>query len=188
MVMQAAPLAAAMHHSQQQLPEGSKRIYLSPQGQPLTQAVIQALTTLPGLMLLCGRYEGVDQRLIDNNIDTEYSMGDYVISGGEFAALTLIDALTRLLPGALGHDHSAQQDSFSHGLLDYPHYTRPETWDGKNVPKVLLSGDHKAIARWRLKQAIGQTWRKRPDLLAEYALTHEESALLTEFQQEFTQK
>ena len=134
-----------------------------------------------GLVLVCGRYEGVDERLLASEVEEEWSIGDYVLSGGELAAMVLVDGLTRLLPGVLGHADSAELDSFSDGLLDYPHFTRPEEIDGQRVPEVLLSGDHAAIARWRQKQSLGRTWLRRPDLLARLALTEEQKKLLEEF-------
>ena len=162
-------------------------VYLSPQGQPLTQTRLQAYCERvlqgQGLVLVAGRYEGLDERLIETEIDEECSIGDYVISGGELAAMVLIDGIVRLLPGVLGDEDSAANDSFSHGLLDSPHYTRPELIDGMAVPAVLLSGDHAAIRRWRLMQSLGQTWLKRPELLRQRPLSDEEKSLLLEFQQ-----
>jgi len=164
-------------------------IYLSPQGKLLTQAALQdysaQLLQGQGLVLLCGRYEGLDERLIATEVDEELSIGDYVISGGELAALALIDGIVRLLPGVLGDQDSAANDSFSEGLLDSPHYTRPEVIDDMAVPSVLLSGDHAAIARWRLQQSLGQTWLKRPDLLRHKTLNADEQKLLREFQQQY---
>jgi tRNA (guanine37-N1)-methyltransferase len=136
------------------------------------------------LILVCGRYEGLDERLVQSQIDEEWSIGDYVLSGGELAAAVVIDAVVRLVPGVLGDVQSAQQDSFADGLLDYPHFTRPEVVDGREVPQVLLSGDHKAIARWRRKQSLGRTWQRRPDLLNGAKLSKEDEILLAEFQQE----
>jgi len=162
--------------------------YLSPQGKPLTQAHIQELANRPQLLLVAGRYEGVDERLRQTEFDEEWSIGDFVLSGGEIPAMCLIDAVTRLLPGSLGDADSAAQDSFSAGLLDFPHYTRPENILDLAVPPVLLSGDHEAIRRWRLKQSLGQTWLLRPDLLENRALTPEESQLLEEFIQENEEK
>ncbi len=159
-------------------------IYLSPQGRPLTDARVRELSALPGLILLAGRYEGVDERLIDRQVDEEISLGDYVLSGGELPAMVLMDAMIRLLPRVLNHAQSAEQDSFVDGLLDCPHYTRPEEYQGMRVPDVLLSGDHALIARWRLKQSLGRTARRRPDLLADRPLSKLESRLLTEYQQE----
>ncbi|HHM04683.1 MAG TPA: tRNA (guanosine(37)-N1)-methyltransferase TrmD [Gammaproteobacteria bacterium] len=180
MVMMAAPLQAALSAARQAAP-ASPVLYLSPQGRTLNQAGVEALARRPGLILLAGRYEGVDQRLIDAEVDEEWSIGDYVLSGGELAAMVIIDAVTRLLPGVLGHEDSAQQDSFCEGLLDCPHYTRPEVFDGRKVPGVLLGGDHGAIRRWRLKQALGQTWLRRPELLKEKTLSVAQRQLLDEF-------
>lgn len=156
-------------------------IYLSPQGKVLDQISIQKLAEQPRLILLAGRYEGIDERLLQTEVDAEYSIGDYVLSGGELPAMVLIDAIARLLPGALGDAESAQQDSFSHGLLDCPHYTRPEIIANLPVPPVLLSGNHEAIARWRLKQSLGQTWQRRPDLIKKFQLSTLEQTLLNEF-------
>ena len=161
-----------------------KVIYLSPQGRVLDQAGVQELATAESMILLCGRYEGIDERLIQREVDAEWSIGDYVLSGGELPAMVLIDAVTRLLPGALGCEASAEEDSFSDGLLDCPHYTRPEVFNGEAVPPVLLSGNHADIQRWRLQQSLGRTWLRRPDLLAKRDLTKEESRLLAQFQKE----
>lgn len=180
MVMQVQPLQAAIQAAKQQLPQAAV-VYLTPQGKVLNQALVQSLSTRPALILLNGRYEGIDERLIATEVDEEYSIGDYVLSGGEFASLVLIDAMARCLPGVLGHPDSAVQDSFTANRLDYPHYTRPESIAGLEVPPVLLGGDHQAIARWRLKQSLGRTWQRRPDLLATQRLSAEEQALLTEF-------
>ncbi|HEX5678492.1 MAG TPA: tRNA (guanosine(37)-N1)-methyltransferase TrmD [Alcanivorax sp.] len=190
MVMKVAPLAKALAHARQRA-GGGKVIYLSPQGRPLTQAKAESLAAEPELILLAGRYEGVDERLLETSVDEQISIGDYVLSGGELPALVLIDAVTRLLPGVLGHQDSAAQDSFSgdmENLLDCPHYTRPELYQGRSVPEVLLSGDHERIRRWRLKQALGRTWRWRPELLEarrERGLSKEESELLDEYIREF---
>jgi tRNA (guanine37-N1)-methyltransferase len=180
MVMQVQPLQAAIQAAKQQLPQAAV-VYLTPQGKVLNQALVQSLSTRPALILLNGRYEGIDERLIATEVDEEYSIGDYVLSGGEFASLVMIDAMARCLPGVLGHPDSAVQDSFTANRLDYPHYTRPESIAGLEVPPVLLGGDHRAIARWRLKQSLGRTWQRRPDLLATQCLSAEEQALLTEF-------
>lgn len=185
MVMMAEPLTAAIRAAKAELGEQTKVIYLSPQGRTLDQAGVETLSQERRLIFLAGRYEGVDQRVIDQEIDEQWSLGDYVISGGELAAMVFIDALTRQLPGALGHESSASEDSFADGLLDYPHYTRPEQFDGLAVPPVLLSGDHKAIARWRLKQALGQTWLNRPDCFEQRTLNALENELLNEFMQEY---
>jgi tRNA (guanine37-N1)-methyltransferase len=163
------------------LPQGARAIYLAADGQQFNQAKARELSRLPGLMLLAGRYDGVDERLIETEIDESLSIGDYVLSGGELPALVLIDAVVRLLPGVLGDEESAQQDSFSEGLLDWPHYTRPEMFEGRAVPEVLASGNHAAIRRWRMKQALGRTWLRRRDLIESIALTSEQRRLLDEF-------
>jgi tRNA (guanine37-N1)-methyltransferase len=173
MVMSVAPLRGALQVARLAV-EGSgkaqekkpKVVYLTPQGQPLKQPLVESLAKEESLVLLCGRYEGIDERVVESDVDLEVSLGDYVISGGELAAMVLLDAIIRLQPGALGDENSAGQDSFSgRGWLDYPHFTRPETIDGQDVPAVLLSGDHAAIASWRLEQALKKTLLKRPDLL-----------------------
>jgi len=182
MVMMVEPLHQAISKARQGSRPGIQVIYLSPQGQRFEQrAARRLLNADQGLFLIAGRYEGIDQRLIDHEVDMELSIGDFVLSGGELAAMVIIDALTRLIPGALGHEDSAEQDSFVNGLLDYPHYTRPEEVAGRPVPKVLLSGDHAAIARWRLKQSLGRTWLRRPDLLEQVELSKEQQQLLDEF-------
>jgi tRNA (guanine37-N1)-methyltransferase len=163
----------------------AKASLLSPQGRPLDQDAVRELAQREELILVCGRYEGIDERLIELEIDEEWSIGDYVLSGGELAAAVLIDAVTRLLPGVLGDEQSAQQDSFMDGLLDCQHYTRPENIEGLAVPPVLLSGDHGAIERWRKKQSLGRTWLRRPELLEELALDTESAALLVEFKYEY---
>jgi tRNA (guanine37-N1)-methyltransferase len=183
MVMMVQPLRDAIRAARAVAPR-SKVIYLSPQGRRLDQAGVRELTARSGLILVAGRYEGIDQRVIDNDIDEEWSIGDYVLSGGELAAMVVIDAVTRLLPGVLGHDQSAEQDSFAAGLLDHPHYTRPEVIDDMRVPEVLLGGDHAVIARWRLKQALGRTWLQRPDLLERMDLSEQQRQLLDEFKSE----
>jgi tRNA (guanine37-N1)-methyltransferase len=155
--------------------------YLSPQGKHFDQAAAQQLSQRKNLILLSGRYEGIDQRLIDQEIDEEWSIGNFILSGGELAAMCLIDAVVRLLEGALGHPKSAMQDSFSRSLLDYPHYTRPAEIDNQAVPNVLLGGDHVAISHWRLKQALGRTWQRHPDLLKKHILSTQEQVLLAEF-------
>lgn len=187
MVMKVEPLRAAIREARAQAPDGVRVIHLSPQGRTLDQAGLRELADLPGLVLVASRYEGVDERLIAAEIDEEWSIGDYVLSGGELAAMVLIDGVTRLLPGALGHEQSADQDSFTDGLLDYPHYTRPEDVDGETVPAVLASGDHQAIHRWRQKQALGRTWLRRPDLLEGLELDMEQQLLLEEFIHEHEQ-
>jgi tRNA (guanine37-N1)-methyltransferase len=180
MVMKFAPLYAAIQAAKTQQGTDTPVIYLSPQGQPLKQAHIAQLAQYPAMVLLAGRYEGVDQRLIDRAVDEIWSVGDYVVSGGELPIMLLIDAMTRLLPGALGDAESAAQDSFSQGLLDCPHYTRPEEIDGMRVPEVLRSGDHAAIARWRMQQSLKNTWQMRPDLLKILNLSSEQQRLLEE--------
>ena len=184
MVMRPEPLAQAIAAARAANPSAAV-LYLSPQGRRLDQAGVEALAARPGLILLAGRYEGVDQRLLDAEVDEEWSIGDYVLSGGELPAMVLIDAVARQLPGVLGHEDSAGQDSFADGLLDCPHYTRPEVYAGRAVPAVLLGGDHAAIRRWRLKQALGLTWLKRPDLLDTAHLDDEQRELLQEFQREY---
>ena len=185
MVMQAGPLEKAIVAAKAAQREAglarSRVIYLSPQGAPLTHERVMALAAgEEGLILLCGRYEGVDERLIERCVDEEISIGDFVLSGGELPAMVLIDAVVRQLPGVLGDAASAVEDSFVTGLLDCPHYTRPEVYEGQGVPEVLLSGDHKRIRRWRLKQSLARTRERRPDLLAHRALSAEETQLLTE--------
>lgn len=187
MVMKVEPLRAAIAAARDAAPEGTQVACMSPQGRRLTQRAVRDLAARPGLILVAGRYEGMDERLIEMEIDEEWSIGDYVLSGGELPALVLIEAVTRLLPGALGDEDSARLDSFSDGLLDYPHYTRPEEIDGHRVPDVLLGGDHGAIARWRAKQALGRTWLRRPDLLAQGTLDAEQKDLLEEFIREHEQ-
>ena len=181
MVLKIEPTRTSIRAAKARLPEGSRSVYLAADGVPLTQAKAQELAQLPGLMLLAGRYEGVDERLIESEIDECVSIGDYVLSGGELPALVLIDAVVRLLPGVLGDDESAQQDSFVAGLLDWPHYTRPEVFEGKAVPAVLVGGNHAAIRRWREQQALGRTWLRRPDLIQKLRLTAEQQRLLQEF-------
>ncbi|MDH5600333.1 MAG: tRNA (guanosine(37)-N1)-methyltransferase TrmD [Gammaproteobacteria bacterium] len=181
MVMMVEPLRQAISEAKKVLSDKAKVIYLSPQGRKLDQEGLQKLATNEEMILLCGRYEGVDERLIASEVDEEWSIGDYVLSGGELAAMVLIDGVTRLIPGALGHEDSAEQDSFMNGLLDTPHYTRPEVLDGVAVPDVLLSGNHKNIERWRLKQALGRTWLRRPDMLEKLTLDQAQEDLLAEF-------
>jgi tRNA (guanine37-N1)-methyltransferase len=181
MVMKVAPLLAAIDEAKTLLGEDSKVIYLSPQGKPLTQVALGKLAQQKSLILLAGRYEGIDERLIKQQVDEEWSIGDYVLSGGELPAMVMIDGMARLLPGVLGDADSAEQDSFMDGLLDHPHYTRPEQLEGDTVPPVLLGGDHEAIRKWRLKQSLGRTWLRRPDLLTAKTLDKEQAALLKEF-------
>ncbi len=181
MVMKYAPLAAAIHAARAAAPEGSPVVCLSPQGRRFDQSTARRYAALPGLVLLAGRYEGIDERLIECEVDEELSLGDFVLSGGEIAAMAVIDAVARLQPGVLGDETSAEQDSFSEGLLDHPHYTRPEVIDGQRVPEVLLSGDHARIARWRRKQAIGRSYTRRPDLVGQALLDEEQRRLLQEY-------
>jgi tRNA (guanine37-N1)-methyltransferase len=181
MVMKPEPLLAAIRAAHARLPPGSPRVYLSAQGQPFGQAQARELAALPGMLLLAGRYEGVDERVVELGIDRELSVGDYVLSGGELPALVIIDALARLLPGALGDERSSAEDSFAQGLLDWPHYTRPEVFEGRGVPPVLLSGDHADIRRWRLAQAVARTAERRPDVLANAQLAPEARRALNEF-------
>lgn len=181
MIMMMPPLCAAIHAARVAMPGGSKVIHLTPQGRLLDQDGVMELATRERLILVAGRYEGLDERIIETEVDEEWSIGDYVLSGGELAALVLIDAVTRTLPGVLGHEDSAREDSFGNGLLDYPHYTRPEEFAGRHVPVVLLSGNHEKIRRWRLQQALGRTWLRRPELLEKLDLDDEQRALLEEF-------
>jgi tRNA (guanine37-N1)-methyltransferase len=185
MVMTVEPLRSAIAAAKANQAESCKVSLLSPQGRALDQAAIGEMARRPGLILVCGRYEGIDERLIELEVDEEWSLGDYVISGGELAAAVVVDAVTRLLPGVLGDETSAQQDSFMDGLLDHPHFSRPELVDGLEVPAVLTSGDHEAIRRWRKKQALGRTWIRRPDLLEDRELDDEARQLLAEFRQDF---
>jgi|SRR3989339_696509 len=180
MVMKYEPLRDTILDAKKNY-SSAKVYYLSPQGIPLTQEIICKLSQEKEMILLAGRYEGIDQRLIDAQVDAEYSIGDYVLTGGELPAMVMIDAVTRFLPGALGDEDSAEQDSFMNGLLDYPHYTRPEEVDQHRVPEVLLSGNHERIRQWRLKQSLGKTWQKRPDLVKRRSLSAEEKQLLNEF-------
>jgi len=184
MVMKYEPLAGAIAAIGRRLPRDVPVVCLSPQGRVFDQETAKRYAALPGLILLAGRYEGIDERLIESHVDEELSLGDFVLSGGEIAAMAVIDAVVRLLPGALGDDESAVQDSFMQGLLDHPHYTRPELVDGRAVPEVLVSGDHGAIARWRTKQALGRTAIRRPDLLERLELDDEQRKLLDEFLKE----
>ncbi len=181
MLMKIQPLKDAIHAAKAAAGEGAKVIYMSPQGRKLDQEGVLELAQHDKLILVAGRYEGIDERLIEAEVDEEWSVGDFVLSGGELPAMTLMDAVIRLVPGVLGHELSAQQDSFMDGLLDCPHYTRPEVYEGEAVPEVLLSGNHERIRQWRLKQALGRTWQRRPDLLAELELTTEQRKLLTEY-------
>jgi len=197
MLMKTEPLMASIAAARQAVAEKQtvagvssatdrvKVIYLSPQGKTLKQDLIVDLAKREAMVLLCGRYQGIDNRVLENEIDEEWSLGDFVISGGELAAMTLIDAMTRLQPGALGDEGSALEDSFSNGLLHSPEYTRPQSVIGQNVPEVLLSGDHEAIRKWRLKQSLGATWLKRPDLLQAMSLEVEQEELLEQFKRDY---
>jgi len=185
MVLKHEPLRDAVRELRRRLPQGCREFVLTAQGRPFDQALARELGSAPGLLLVCGRYEGIDERFAENEVTTELSLGDYVLSGGELAAAVVIDAVTRLLPGVLGDESSHVEDSFTAGLLDCPQYTRPEVVDGREVPSVLLGGDHEAIRRWRLKQALGRTWLKRPGLLAQRQLEPEEEELLAEFRAEW---
>ncbi len=184
MLMKVQPLEHAIAAVRQQNP-GASLVYLSPQGQLLKQQKLERQVASGSVIFLCGRYEGIDERLIQREVDEEWSLGDYVISGGELAAMVCIDAMTRLIPGALGHDESAQQDSFSAGLLDCPHYTRPEEYRGDRVPEVLMNGNHRDIETWRDQQALGRTWQRRPELLDNVRLDARQQALLDEYIAEF---
>jgi len=184
MVMAVEPLRSTIRAAKDRAGEGARVGLLSPQGQVVDQEAIRDLSQRQELILVCGRYEGIDERLIEREVDEEWSIGDYVLSGGELAAAVMIDAVTRLLPGVLGDEQSAQQDSFTEGLLDCQHYTRPEQVEELSVPPVLLSGDHGAIERWRRKQSLGRTWLRRPDLLERLELDDEAKILLAEFQDE----
>ena len=181
MLMMVQPLRDAINAAKQSAREAgheAKVIYLSPQGRRLDHDGAQSLSSSQALILVAGRYEGIDERIIESLIDEEWSVGDYVLSGGELPAMILMDAVVRFVPGVLGHSQSAEQDSFADGLLDCPHYTRPEVLDGKQVPSVLLSGDHEKIRQWRLTQSLQRTKQRRPDLLQNLALTDEQAKLL----------
>ena len=184
MVMKYEPLAGAVNAARQRSPDGSPVVYLSPQGKVFDQASAKRFAELPGVILLAGRYEGVDERFIESQVDEELSLGDFVLSGGEVPAMAVIDAVVRLLPGVLGDEDSAAQDSFMEGLLDHPHYTRPEYVAGRKVPDVLMSGDHAEIARWRMKEALGRTFTRRPELVEKLGLSDEQQALLDEYLKE----
>jgi tRNA (guanine37-N1)-methyltransferase len=184
MVMKYQPLHDAVKNAKLAGSDTAKVVYLSPQGKPITQALLLEACGISQLILVAGRYEGVDERFVEMDCDDEWSVGDYVISGGELAALIVIDAITRLLPGVLGHEESARQDSHMKGLLDYPHFTRPEQLEGCSVPDVLLSGNHADIDRWRIKKALGRTWQRRPDLLKNKKLSAEQEYLLQQFKSE----
>lgn len=184
MLMMVQPLRDAIAAAREAAGAEAKVIYLSPQGRKLTQNGVAELASHKKLILVAGRYEGIDERVIQADIDEEWSVGDYVLSGGELPAMILIDAVSRLVPGVLGDIASAEQDSFTDGLLDHPHYTRPETMDGMAVPEVLLSGKHEEVRQWRLKQALGRTWSRRPELLHNLALTDEQEYLLAQYVRE----
>ncbi len=180
MLMKVEPLTKAIDAAKHEIP--GKVVYLSPQGRVFNQKAACEMAKREAIIFVAGRYEGIDERVIESHVDEEWSIGDYVLSGGELATMVIIDSIVRLLPGALGHEDSADQDSFmDHGLLDFPQYTRPEEFNGTKVPDVLLKGNHKTIEEWRLKQALGRTWQRRPDLLADKNLNAEEKKLLTEF-------
>lgn len=181
MLMMVQPLRDAIHAAKAAAGEGAKVIYLSPQGRKLDQQGVTELAKSSRLILVCGRYEGIDERIIQTEVDEEWSVGDYVLSGGELPAMTLIDSVSRLVPGVLGKQASAEQDSFSDGLLDCPHYTRPESLDGLDVPAVLLSGNHEQIRLWRLQQSLSRTFLRRPELFENLALTDEQTTLLAQF-------
>jgi tRNA (guanine37-N1)-methyltransferase len=184
MVMAVEPLRSAIRTAKASMGAGTAVVYLTPQGRTLDQETVARFVTYGRLLLVCARYEGVDERLVLTEIDEECSIGDYVLTGGELPAMVVIDAVTRQLPGVLGHQDSALEESFAKGLLDHPQYTRPVEIDGLRVPRVLLSGNHDAIRRWRLKQALGRTWLRRPDLLQLVDLNGEQQALLAEFVRE----
>jgi tRNA (guanine37-N1)-methyltransferase len=185
MIMMGQPLAAAINAAKNAAPVKATVIHLSPQGKCFTQTAAEILRNKQSLILLAGRYEGIDERLLKSEVDEEWSVGDFILSGGEIAAMTMIDVITRLIPGALGHEDSVAQDSLSSGLLKYAQYTRPEVFAGLSVPEVLLSGNHSAIERWRLKQSLGKTWLKRPDLLMKISLDKFQQELLMEFIEEW---
>ncbi|ANF17314.1 tRNA (guanine-N1)-methyltransferase [Buchnera aphidicola (Schlechtendalia chinensis)] len=188
MLMKAEPLKLAIEHAKSIIKSSAKVLYLSPKGSKLNQKKISVLSKKKRIILLCGRYQGIDERLIHSKIiDEEISIGDYILSGGELPAMILIDMLCRLLPGALGKNRLKSYDSFHNGLLECPHYTRPKVFQNISVPNILLSGNHKAIKTWRLKQSLGQTWQKRPDLLKKIVLTQEKIDLLEQFKKDILQ-
>ncbi|KGQ29383.1 tRNA (guanosine(37)-N1)-methyltransferase TrmD [Gallibacterium anatis] len=188
MLMMVQPLRDAIQAAKAEAGDDAKVIYLSPQGRKLNQAGVEQLAKNQKMILVCGRYEGIDERVIETEIDEEWSIGDYVLTGGELPAMTLIDAVSRFVPGVLGKQASAEEDSFVDGLLDCPHYTRPEVLDGLVVPPVLMSGNHEEIRKWRLKQSLQRTWLRRPELLEGLALTDEQRLLLKQAQQEYQQQ
>jgi tRNA (guanine37-N1)-methyltransferase len=183
MVLKYEPMRDAVRELRRHLPAGAPEIVLTAQGKPFDQALARTLASGPGMLLIAGRYEGIDERFIEGVVPMEVAIGDFVLSGGEIAAAVIIDAVVRLLPGVLGDESSAVEDSYTAGLLDCPQYTRPETVDGRTVPSVLLGGDHAAIRRWRLQQSLGRTWLKRPRLLADRGMSDEEAELLEEFKE-----
>ena len=185
MLMKVQPLRDAIHAARREAGPQAKVLYMSPQGRRVDQAAVRQMAQQESLIFVCGRYEGIDERIIETEIDEEWSLGDFVLSGGELAAMAIMDAVIRLIPGVLGHDLSAAQDSFESGLLDCPHYTRPEDFEGRLVPPVLLQGHHEQVRRWRLKQSLGRTWLRRPDLLAKLELGQEQQLLLAEFIREY---
>ena len=184
MVMKTDPLEKTLDAITAQQTVDREVIYLSPQGQTFDHTMAQEFATLPGLIMLSGRYEGIDDRFLVDHVDREVSIGDFVLTGGELAAMVMIDVIARQIPGVLGNECSAEADSFADGLLDCPHFTRPETYKGQKVPEVLLSGDHVAIRRWRMRQSLGRTWLRRPELLEKVNLDDEQLELLNEFKQE----
>ena len=185
MVLSAGPMLAAVRSARAEAPEGAPVIFLTPQGKRFGQQRARELASGPGMVLVAGRYEGIDERVVELEADEELSLGDYVLSGGELAACVVIDAVLRLLPGALGDDRSAEEESFSFGLLDFPQYTRPAVVEGRAAPEVLLGGDHEQVRTWRLKQSLGRTWKRRPDLFTALELNEQERRLLAEFQAEY---
>jgi tRNA (guanine37-N1)-methyltransferase len=188
MVMKVEPVRSALRDALKALPAGSRRVYLGADGRRFEQRMAREACSWPGLALVAGRYEGIDERFIEQEVDEQWSIGDYVLSGGELPALVVIDAIARLMPGTLGSMESALQESFSEGLVDWPHYTRPQALDGHEVPAVLTSGDHAAIQRWRLQQALGRTWLRRPQLLEQRGMSDAERELLDEFKNEARQR
>ena len=185
MVLRPEPLLGAVRAARAEAPGGAPVVFLTPQGARFSQRRARQLAAGPGMVLVAGRYEGFDERVVELEADEELSLGDFVLSGGELAACVVIDAVVRLLPGALGDDRSAEEDSFSFGLLDFPQYTRPAVVEGRAAPEVLLSGDHEQVRTWRLKHSLGRTWTRRPELLSGRDLTEQESRLLAEFQAEY---
>jgi tRNA (guanine37-N1)-methyltransferase len=185
MLLAVEPLRGSIHAAKAAAGNGVRTVYLSPQGRKLDQSSVHRLSQYQKLILVCGRYEGIDERIIDKEIDEEWSIGDYVVSGGELPAMVVIDAVSRLVPGVLGKQESAYQDSFSNGLMDFPHYTKPRISPEGEVPPVLLSGNHANIQRWRLKQSLGRTWARRAELLESLTLSDEQIQLLDEFKEEY---